>query len=87
MAIIGGLFLWLLRLALAPPSTIAGFRRWALDECPVAPGRKARAQRAAPTAHPPGAPTAAPALDPRRRDQQAQASKPGCSRSPASGTT
>jgi len=41
MAIVGGLFLWLLRLALAPPSTIAGFRRWALDECPIAPGRKA----------------------------------------------
>jgi len=41
MAIIGGLFLWLLRLALAPPSTIAGFRRWALEECPIAPGRKA----------------------------------------------
>jgi hypothetical protein len=42
MAIIGGLFLWLLRLVLAPPSTITGFRRWALDECPVAPGRKAQ---------------------------------------------
>jgi len=41
MAMIGGLCLWLLRLALAPPSTITGFRRWALDECPVAPGRKA----------------------------------------------
>jgi hypothetical protein len=41
MAIIGGLFLWLLRLTLAPASTITGFRRWALDECPVAPGRKA----------------------------------------------
>ena len=41
MAIIGGLFLWLLRLALAPPSTIAGFRRWVLEECPIAPGRKA----------------------------------------------
>jgi hypothetical protein len=41
MAIIGGLLLWLLRLTLAPPSTITGFRRWALDECPVAPGRKA----------------------------------------------
>jgi hypothetical protein len=41
LAIVGGLFLWLLRLALAPPSTITGFRRWALDECPVAPGRKA----------------------------------------------
>ena len=46
MAIIGGLFLWLLRLALAPPSTISGFRRWAVEECPIAPGRKAA--RAAP---------------------------------------
>jgi hypothetical protein len=41
MALIGGLFLWLLRLALAPVSTLGGFRRWALDECPTAPGRKA----------------------------------------------
>ena len=41
MAVIGGLLLWLLRLALAPPSTLTGFRRWALDECPIAPGRKA----------------------------------------------
>jgi hypothetical protein len=41
MAIIGGFILWLLRLTLAPPSTIAGFRRWAVDECPIAPGRKA----------------------------------------------
>jgi len=39
MAILGGLILWLLRLALAPPSTLTGFRRWALDTCPVAPGR------------------------------------------------
>ena len=56
MAMIGGLFLWLLRLALAPPSTITGFRRWALDECPVAPGRKAP-----PTALPaPGRPALQP---------------------------
>jgi hypothetical protein len=41
MAIIGGLFMWLLRLTLAPPSTIAGFRQWAVEECPIAPGRKA----------------------------------------------
>jgi len=41
MAVIGGLVLWLLRLVLAPRSTLSGFRRWALDECPVAPGRKA----------------------------------------------
>ena len=31
MAILGGFLLWLLRLALAPVSTIAGFRRW-VDE-------------------------------------------------------
>ena len=41
MAIIGGLVLWLLRLALAPPSTITGFRGWAVEEGPNAPGRKA----------------------------------------------
>ena len=41
MAVVGGLFLWLLRLTLAPASTLGGFRRWALDECPTAPGRKA----------------------------------------------
>jgi hypothetical protein len=33
--------LWLLRLALAPASTLAGFRAWALEQCPVAPGRRA----------------------------------------------
>ena len=33
--------MWLLRLALAPASTLAGFRAWVLDECPVAPGRRA----------------------------------------------
>jgi hypothetical protein len=41
MALIAGLALWWLRLALAPRSTLGGFRRWVLDECPVAPGRKA----------------------------------------------
>ena len=30
LAILGGLLLWLLRLALAPASTLAGFRAWAL---------------------------------------------------------
>ena len=34
--------MWLLRLALAPASTLAGFRAWVLEECPVAPGRRAR---------------------------------------------
>jgi hypothetical protein len=38
LAILVGLLLWLLRLALAPGSTLAGFRNWVIDECPVAPG-------------------------------------------------
>jgi hypothetical protein len=41
LAIVGGLILWLLRLALAPASTLTGFRAWVLAECPVAPGRRA----------------------------------------------
>ena len=41
LAILGGLALWLLRLTLAPASTLAGFRAWVLEECPVAPGRRA----------------------------------------------
>jgi hypothetical protein len=41
LAIVGGLILWLLRLTLAPASTLAGFRAWVLEECPVAPGRRA----------------------------------------------
>ena len=40
LAILGGLLLWLLRLTLAPASTLAGFRAWVLAECPVAPGRR-----------------------------------------------
>ena len=47
LAILGGLLLWLLRLALAPASTLAGFRAWVLAECPVAPGH-----RRAPAPHP-----------------------------------
>ena len=43
LAILGGLILWLLRLALAPRTTLAGFRAWVLAECPVAPGRRAPA--------------------------------------------
>jgi hypothetical protein len=41
LAILGGLVLWVLRVALAPASTLAGFRAWVLAECPVAPGRRA----------------------------------------------
>jgi hypothetical protein len=53
LAIIGGLILWLLRLTLAPKSTLAGFRAWVLAECPVAPGRRAPA---VPSASPPPSP-------------------------------
>ena len=42
LAVLGQLALWLLRLALAPASTLTGFRAWVLEECPVAPGRRAR---------------------------------------------
>jgi hypothetical protein len=41
LAVLGGVALWLLRLTLAPASTLAGFRAWVLEECPVAPGRRA----------------------------------------------
>jgi hypothetical protein len=41
LAVVGGLILWLLRLALAPASTVSGFRAWVLAECPVAPGHRA----------------------------------------------
>jgi hypothetical protein len=59
LAILGGLILWLLRLALAPKSTLAGFRAWVLAECPVAPGRRAPAAappEAAPSPHVAGVP-------------------------------
>jgi hypothetical protein len=42
MAVAGGLVLWLLRLCLAPASTLGGFRAWVIEECPVAPGRHVR---------------------------------------------
>jgi hypothetical protein len=41
LAVIGGLLLWLLRLCIAPVSTLAGFRAWVVEECPIAPGRRA----------------------------------------------
>jgi hypothetical protein len=66
LAMVGGLALWLLRLALAPVSTLTGFRAWALAECPVAPGRRApaAADRAYTTAA--AAVSEAPASVPRR---------------------
>ncbi len=41
LTVAGGLVLWLLRLSIAPASTLSGFRTWVLEECPVAPGRRA----------------------------------------------
>src|SRR6266851_4697401 len=41
LVILGGLFLWWLRLLLAPKSTLTGFRRWVVECAPVAPGRRA----------------------------------------------
>jgi len=41
LAMVGGLLLWTLRLVVAPVSTLSGFRSWVLEECPVAPGRRA----------------------------------------------
>ena len=54
LAVLGGLILWLLRLALAPASTLAGFRAWVLEECPVAPGRRAPRPAAPPAPARPG---------------------------------
>jgi hypothetical protein len=54
LAILGGLLLWLLRLALAPGSTLAGFRRWVIEECPVAPSRRLATGRPAPAITAPG---------------------------------
>jgi hypothetical protein len=41
LAVLGGLLLWLLRVVAAPRSTLVGFRAWVVEECPVAPGRRA----------------------------------------------
>ena len=71
MALVGGMFLWLLRLALAPVSTLGGFRRWALDECPIAPGRKATPKTARPTTTHPQKPAQ------RRRSPARRTSSPG----------
>ena len=54
LAVTGGVLLWLLRLSMAPASTLAGLRAWVLQECPVAPGRRAASP----------APAVAPAVAP-----------------------
>jgi hypothetical protein len=48
LTVLGGLALWLLRLALAPASTLAGFRAWVLEECPVAPAAASAPRRRRP---------------------------------------
>ena len=53
LAVLGGLVLWLLRLALAPASTLAGFRAWVAGGVPGRP-RPPRPPRAPPPARPPG---------------------------------
>jgi hypothetical protein len=71
LAVLGGLALWLLRLSLAPRSTAAGFRAWVVEECPVAPGR-----RAAPVAAP-VIPLPRPALLPSAAARPAGPGRPG----------
>ena len=45
LAALGGTALWMLRLLLAGPSTLRGFRAWVIEECPVAPRRKTAPER------------------------------------------
>ena len=67
LAVAGGLALWLLRLTMAPRSTLAGFRAWVIEECPVAPGRLASHPVAAVTpAIPAGSTVPLPLTDDRR---------------------
>jgi hypothetical protein len=69
VAVLGGLALWLLRLGLAPRSTAAGFRAWVVEECPVAPGRRAAPPAIAlPRQAPPPSGTARPAAPGRPGD-------------------
>jgi len=72
LTVLGGLILWLLRLALAPASTLRGFRAWVITECPVAPSRRARPAPAPPrparAAKPRRAiPASRPAAEPRTK--------------------
>jgi hypothetical protein len=68
LAIAGAVVLWLLRLTLAPTSTLAGFRRWVVEECPVAPGRRAATAHPAPLTVIPGDESSALPLRRRRAD-------------------
>ena len=55
--VLGGVLLWLLRLSLAPASTLAGFRTWVVTSCPVAPGTRAEIPAPQNVAALPAAPT------------------------------
>ena len=46
LAVVGGLLLWVLRLVLAPKSTLAGFRGWVVSSVKVAPGTYAGGSKA-----------------------------------------
>ena len=72
LAVAGAVLLWLLRLALAPASTLTGFRRWVVEECPVAPGRTAPTTPAAPLQ-----PCPAQRADPAARRRRRADGKPG----------
>jgi hypothetical protein len=84
LAVAGACLLWLLRLALAPVSTLAGFRRWVVEECPVAPGRKATPASPGPLAL--SATGSTPGRSRRRADGKPR-KQPCSSRSPASAMT
>ncbi len=60
IAVIGAAVLWLIRPGLAPASTITGFRRRVIEECPVAPGRKAAPRTASRPRRPLPSPTPVP---------------------------
>jgi hypothetical protein len=65
LAVAGAVVLWLLRLGLAPASTLSGFRRWVIEDCPVAPGRRAALAPAAAAMTAPSAPRTESAADQR----------------------
>ncbi len=77
LAIVGGLLLWILRLALAPGSTVSGFRCWVVEECPIAPGRKAVAGHLAPRRPTPASPGSRPSVTIAEADQRQRSATTG----------
>jgi hypothetical protein len=73
---VGRTMLWLLRLLLAGPSTLRGFRAWVIEECPVAPGRKTAPEiRSLPTVEAVRVLTQRPAHSQERRRRDGQPTK------------